>query len=428
MMQIRLRSVLKGSFFLTLAKVISVAVSLVVTALTARLFTDQQFGVWAIVFSCFALVDMFNKGLGMNLRNRISLYLSRKESEKVVPAFFSEMGMFALCSGVLILLASFFVFILHKPFHTEVFNYIFLFAILSGLLSLPFSLAAQTFFSYMEVGWIAFFEVLRSVFLMSFVFIAFQLQMSFVKFSFYYYFIWFFVAVITWEYFCRRRQWKVIKARKELVVASCHDFVKKGFFFMLIYASTFIIGSVDAIICGYVASYSAAGDFYVVQKMFMFLTTVSVVFLNPFWSAYTHKYEIQDFEWIRWVLKSVVWFIFVGISVVGIGFVVFGEQIVYLWTKKVVPDTWLYILFFCWALITVIISHYSMFLSGIDRIKRQGILLLIGAVINVPLSIVLGRIYSINGVILASIIVLIPLLVSNIKESYQILPPILKEK
>src|SRR5690606_30100228 len=94
---------------------------------------------------------------------------------------------------------------------------------------------------------------------------------------------------------------------------------------------------------------------------------------------------------------------------IGLLMIIFSKNIYYLWIGKEVDISYsLSISVGFWVLINMWNSIFSQFLNGIGKLRIQLILGLLAAIINIPLSIVLGRSIGLIGVVIASIIVGLP--------------------
>ncbi len=151
-----------------------------------------------------------------------------------------------------------------------------------------------------------------------------------------------------------------------------------------------------------VAPYSVAFAYYGV------LTMGFSIIVTPFWSAFTEAWIKKEIQWIKNIMRKLIatWVI---LAAFGIIMVFFSKWIFAVWIgNKVYVPLIMSLLVCAYILINALNSVYNHFLNGVGKVKIQIILALSGALINLPLSIYLGKAIGIQGVLLANILATIP--------------------
>mgnify|MGYP006902922004 CR=1 FL=1 len=179
-----------------------------------------------------------------------------------------------------------------------------------------------------------------------------------------------------------------------------------GKFFIIQICST-VIFSTDSLIITHVLGPEEVTTYMIVFKYFHVLTLGFAVVSMPFWSAFTDAYVKQEYGWIRRVIC-----LRVGLLVP----VIIAAVTMFLIGRFVIEDVWLgrnldiglpllslmavYVVVQAWNRI------FSEFLSGVGVLSVTLVTMLLGAVINVPLSILLADYLGLgaSGVILGTII------------------------
>ena len=138
---------------------------------------------------------------------------------------------------------------------------------------------------------------------------------------------------------------------------------------------------------------------------------VTVTFFNililPFWSAFTEAYCKHDYPWMKNSIHSLlrIWLLFTILTI----FMVFASDYVYrIWvgSEIIVPFS-VTILMGLYAILTNWNSIFSYFLNGIGKIRIQFFYSIFLGFITIPLTLYLGNMVGIEGVILSTCIILI---------------------
>lgn len=128
------------------------------------------------------------------------------------------------------------------------------------------------------------------------------------------------------------------------------------------------------------------------------------ILINPYWSSFTEAYAKNDFDWIKKSVLNIqkIWLI---IPFCLVGMVFFSDWFYQLWVgDKVIVPLKLSITMAFFVCLMTFNMIYVYFINGVGKIKFQLIISLISMIINIPLSIYLGKYleWGSTGVILAT--------------------------
>lgn len=186
------------------------------------------------------------------------------------------------------------------------------------------------------------------------------------------------------------------------------ELVSLGFQFFVIQISVLIILSTDNLIIAQIFSPSEVTIYNIAYKYFYILFLIFSVILNPFWSAFTDAYTKGDFDWIKSSVKRLIqfWILFAVAAVV----MVFAADFVYeIWVGEqfIIPLSLnifmaLFVILMMWS------NIFIFFINGVGKIRLQFYNAIFVGLINIPLSIYLGKNmgFGISGVIMATSICL----------------------
>ena len=132
---------------------------------------------------------------------------------------------------------------------------------------------------------------------------------------------------------------------------------------------------------------------------------------NPLWAAYIEAYQKKDFDWVRrtirqmlkvWTLASLVMAVMVAVS----------PWVFELWVGEEVGGEISYTLSILIALMIMVAnwnSVFNLFINGTGKVQLQMWATLGIGLINIPLCIVLVKVFDLgsNGVVLGSVLSLL---------------------
>jgi O-antigen/teichoic acid export membrane protein len=150
----------------------------------------------------------------------------------------------------------------------------------------------------------------------------------------------------------------------------------------------------------YVTSYD------IVYRLFSVVQVLHGIVNAPLWSAYTEAYTKKEISWIINRLNKMRFFVFL---LVGLAILlnIFSEQLISIWiggqvqvSSSLVMMMTIYVVIVAWN------NNYAFFLNAINAIKVQFYALLVGAILNIPLSIFFVKYFHMGnaGVVLATIL------------------------
>ena len=137
----------------------------------------------------------------------------------------------------------------------------------------------------------------------------------------------------------------------------------------------------------------------IANKLFSVLTMGFTIVLTPFWSAITDAYTRNEYDWIKTTVAKLRVF-WVGISVIGIIIVSLSPFLYKLWigSEVEVPFT-LSVLCLIYALIQNWNNIYAYSINGIGKLNVSILCAIFSAVIYIPLTLILGKQFGLNGIV-----------------------------
>lgn len=153
---------------------------------------------------------------------------------------------------------------------------------------------------------------------------------------------------------------------------------------------THTVGNVDVVI--YNVSYKY------MHVIVMLFTLIMV----PMWSATTDAYSKGDMTWIKNINQRIVR-IALGFIVLGFIMFIISPFVYSIWlgdpSMKISYLTTFLLYLYC--SLNVVYSAYGHMLNGMSKLKVQLIVTTISAILYIPISVYLGRIWGLNGILSA---------------------------
>lgn len=183
-----------------------------------------------------------------------------------------------------------------------------------------------------------------------------------------------------------------------------------GLLFFIIQISGVVLYTTTNLLISHLLDPSEVTKYNIAYRYFSSVLMMFSIIVNPFWSAFTNAYTVKDFVWIDRIIKKLR---IVGLVSIGlILLMVFLSDTFYkVWIgDKIEINFLLSLLIGLFFAITIFNMHICYFLNGIGRIKEQALMAVLGAIIHIPLSIILIKKFNfgLEGIILSLIIISLP--------------------
>ena len=126
--------------------------------------------------------------------------------------------------------------------------------------------------------------------------------------------------------------------------------------------------------------------------------------ISPFWSAFTEAWAKQDLQWIKNIMGrlKMLWVCLFG---TGLVMLICSPWIYRLWIGSEVGIPFTTSALVCtWNIIMAWNAIFVHFINGVGKVKLQLVIGVCAAIINIPLSILLGKLIGIEGIYLGNIL------------------------
>lgn len=394
-------------------KGVGIVISLVLIPLSINYVGAINYGIWLTISSVVGWMSQFDLGLGNGLRNRITADHAVKnydDGKIYVSTTYAVMGLFSGIFFVLFLILHVFVDWTNvfntPPELAEKVDLIVLIVLIcfcaQFVLQIIIIVLTAVHLSYKAnlIQTMALVISLIGVLTLTFFFeenliylvvvLAFSIVLSMLIYSFFYYF----------------KDLKVYRPNfKKIDFGKSKDLFSIGWWFFIIQLGNLVLYQTSNLIIANVLGLEDVSVYNVVYKYFTALFMIISVILNPYWSAFADAYELKDYVWMKKSLNKLRT-IFYAFFVLNALCVAISPFVFKLWLGDSLTVPFLvtlslgaYFVAFFWY------NLHATFIFGVGKLFIQVISVVLSAGVNIPLSIYLGKIYGLPGVIYSNIIV-----------------------
>jgi O-antigen/teichoic acid export membrane protein len=182
------------------------------------------------------------------------------------------------------------------------------------------------------------------------------------------------------------------------------DLMGLGIKFFIIQIAAIILYQTSNIIIAHLFGPEEVTPYNIAYKYFSVITMAFSIIMLPLWSAFTEAWTKKDIAWIKnTVNKLILIWGLIAISVIIM--FIFSTYIYRLWVgKEIKVPVSVSAVMAAYVVINGWCGIFSQFLNGVGKIKLQLFSGIVGAILNIPLAIFLGRHLGIYGVVLSTAI------------------------
>lgn len=179
------------------------------------------------------------------------------------------------------------------------------------------------------------------------------------------------------------------------------DLWNLGIKFFIIQVQQIVLYQSTNILISNLSGPESVTQYNIAYKILNVVVMVYTIILTPLWPAFTDAFTKKDYIWMNNIYKKMVKAF--GLLVLMITGVVFISPVIYqLWVGDKISIPFLltiaiaiFTIIHCWDTLQV------MLINGVGAIKLQTYVILIGLILHIPLSLLLGHYLGIYGVIVS---------------------------
>lgn len=407
----------KNAIASLLLKVLSVLLSFWSVRVAFDFTGSQQiYGLWLTILSVLSWLALLNGGLGNGLRNKLAYALSVNDYESgkaYVSTAYVFIIIIAFVASIIYLVLNSFVdwrVLFNSSYiSSSEFNVLFSFLVLSYFIQLILSTVNAICFAFNKATLPSVFTFVSNFIYVISLYILkyFGFQGIFVLGLVYSASI-IIILIIANVYFFSREYAAIKPNLNYFNVKYIKELAGNGIKFFLLEISAVIIFATDSIIITHVTGSNDVTIYQLVMKLFSIFTIVSGAIITPLWSAFTHAYGKKDIYFIKSVVKKII-LMFIPLVLGVFLYGAFINPVLKIWiNENIEASISLIVIVGIYIIINIWSNFFAYFLNGINRINEQLIIVGIGAILNIPLSFWLSDLFGASGVVLSTVICLLP--------------------
>lgn len=410
--QDRRNKIIKTAWSGLVARIVTIAISLVMVPLAVHYLGKEQYGLWVAVSSLVGMLGFMDGGAGNAVINLVAHASGTKNDDlvKIVSTSFFSLMALALTGFLLFLLA--FPFVswskllgVTESMSQSDLNRVVIIVGLFFFVSMFTTLVGKIQRGLQEGNLDNFWSGVGAVLSLLFVYVAIQKDAGLVGFIIAFLagsMLAYLASNIHYLFICR------IDLRPQLgkmdSAIAKNLFAVGGMFFVL-QISGAIQSQADNVIIANMLGAEAVTNYAICMKLFLMVPMLFNLLLTPLWPAYREAFASGDMQWVKRIfLKSMRWALLVSIPS-AFALAVVGGKIIELWVgHEAVPPTGLLIGCGIWLVFTTVGSALAVFLNGLQLVKIQLIVATSAGIMNIILSIWLIQIIGVAGAVFGSVI------------------------
>lgn len=399
-----------GSLFI---KGFSIIISLMLVPMTLGYVSSELYGIWLTLSSIMMWLNFFDVGFTLGLKNKLAEAIALEDYDKgkslVSTTYFMMSIIFIPLCVILIILIPY-IHWGHFLNVSEVYNNDIIKAlyvlVACFCLQMIVNVLTAVISAYQKVALSSAFPVIGNFLSLIVIFILTKLCPPSL--------MWLAVAIssmpiivliIASVVFYSKKFKKVSPSIKKINKAYIKDLFGLGYKFFFIQIQVVVLYQCTNILISNVAGPNEVTEYNIAYKYLGIAMMLYTIILTPLWPAFTDAYTKKDFNWMKNIYKKMS-FVFL-LSAIALVIMVIVSPIVYrLWIGDKVNisiymtlSVALYMMIHSWDSLQV------QLINGIGTIKLQTYVTLIGLVLHIPLSLLLGKYIGAIGVINSMIII-----------------------
>lgn len=394
-------------------KILGVVSSFILIKYLVQYLGVEQYGIWAVILTLLNLVLYFDFGISNGIKNNLAESLARHDEfggQEYISTGYILLSCIAVVLYAIFITASFFID-WNSVFNTSILdnNYlqkIVLVVVFFTLLNLVLSIANAVYSVLQSTHLITLNQFFSQIIALVFIVILYKwFSQSLILVAIVYGTSLTFSTFVISTFFYKNN-----KTLSPVVRLFNRD-KAKGIFalgakFLSLQLLFFFILSNDRIIIAQLLEPIAVAQYDIMYKYFSVLIIMHTLVNAPLWPLYTKAYQENDYGMFKTVFRKLRVLV-LGYILIGGMLLVFSRDIINLWIDAGMNFKLSNLIYMFLMMNTLIIfSIFAYFSNGINKTKVQFFSVLLGAAINIPLSVffVKNLNMGLNGVLLATIL------------------------
>ena len=412
-----------------LFKILNIGIAFFTIPVLLKYLNTEQYGLWVTIFSIVNVIIYIDGGIANGLKTKLSEAFSKNDfklaREYISTAYYtiSIFSITVLIIGIFVIYLINFKELLNTSIDENTLKITFFITLLMMTIGYILSLYKSLYFAkhksaLVELSMLSYqalnlFMIICALnyFKSSLIYVAIIYGLSTILIG----------GLFSIKYFLKQKE--ISPSLKFFKKKTIFDLFGLSINFFFIQLCMIIIFSTDNVIISNLLGPSEVASYHIVLKLFQVIITFTIIIQDPFWALYADAFEKKDYKWIKKTIKR--WnILFLPFSMFVLLLMYFAKPLIKFWLQNdlEIPVS---LIFFMGIFVIVRVYGiiYMYFLNGIGKIRTQLWLYVFGAIINIPISIILVKYTNLgsSGVILGTIFSMLGLMILLPIQSFKIL-------
>lgn len=387
----------------------SIAVSLILVPMTLEYVSSEIYGVWLTLSSVIHWLSFMDVGFSLGLKNRLAEALAKgnyvRGKSLVSTTYFMMVAIFVPLSIALVVVSPSVEWCdllnINQAYHSEVLHTVqllFVFIAMQMIVNVLVAVSA----AYQQVALSSSFNVVGQILALISIFVMTKFLPSSLPNLTLAYSLMPIVVTFIFSLVLYNGRFKTISPT---ICAVNFKYVKDlwnlGAKFFVIQVQVIVLYQTTNFLISYLDGPEAVTQYNIAYKVLNVAAMTFTIILGPLWPAFTDAYTKNDYVWMNRIYRKMCFMycgVFVAISVI----MLLSPYIYQFWVDDKVSVPFLltmtvavYIVIQCWNSLQVLL------INGIGTVKLQTYVTLVGLIFHIPLSLFLGRLFGVIGVIIS---------------------------
>ena len=401
------------------------------TSLTFKYLGNNDYGIWVTIYSIISWVYFLDFGFSNVIKTKLPTLLQDRQNEVNVLISTIYIGIGAISLVILLLFSILNFFVSFADFlNIDVtfvnFNAILFLNLLFSVLILIIGNYKALFVGVVKTHIVEFSMMVIQLFVFCFIFLLykcdlFQGHSKILMVSCVFGLLNLLIGIgFTIYFFNKNKDIKISFNYFDLSVLKIN--ASLGLKYFIIQACMVVIFSTDYVLITKYFGTKDVANYDIVLKIFQVPMLLVIAGLSPFWSIFSKTFVEQKYTWIKktLVLYNLSFLFFIaGIAVLTLVI----DEIIYVWmsVRFEISKTLLFFISL-YVIMRAFTAMYNYFLNGINKINLSLGRTILGAVINIPLCIVLIKAgFGVSGIVIGTCISILPTTVALPIQAFKII-------
>lgn len=376
-------------------KVIGILITFINIRVLVNYLGTENYGWWTTLLSIVSWISIGDFGIGNGLRNKLSETLVKKDyyrAKRYISTAYYYLSIIALFIIGIGLIVSLVILNNGKIDNEKIFA---IMIIIVGIgINFVLNIIGSILYANNESASVAITGLIWNLVYIIFILVLKILNMTKVKLI--YISIAYIISLIIANLIATIRFYSknssLIPKKKYIDISLSKDIIGLGGKFFVLQIAGIILFSTDNLIISKLINYEKVTYYDLITKIFNNLNNFYSILLIPIWSATTHAFTIKNYKWIKKTSLKLHLLLIPFITVIFI-LSIFMNKIIYIWlgNSNISYKNLEIFIFAIYSINAAWLGIYCSFLNGMGKIEIQMYLAILGAIINIPLSIYFAK-------------------------------------